>query len=102
MATFRLIFAPFFENHLAFIEPKYHSLIKNAIIRQLLHEPIRLTKNRKPLKKAISGGSWEIRFGPKNSLRVFYQVDEKMETVNILAVGFKQGNKLFIEGMEVI
>jgi hypothetical protein len=42
---------------------------------------------------------WELRFGPANRFRVFYQV--QAEAVILLALGEKEGNRLFVEGEEV-
>jgi len=39
---------------------------------------------------------WEIRFGPNNSFRVFYDTDPVSRKVYILAIGVKVGNRLFI------
>ena len=46
-------------------------------------------------------GDWEIRFGPKNRFRVFYEVNQERDEVHILAIGVKIGNRLFIGGKEV-
>jgi len=101
-ATFDLIYDPLVKLHLQVIERKYHSLIRQTIEEQLLFEPEVETKNRKPFKRPIAiGADWEIRFGPDNRFRVFYQVDRENTAVYILAVGVKQKNQLFIAG-EVI
>ena len=44
---------------------------------------------------------WELRFGPDNRFRVFYEIDRENRTVYILAVGIKERNRLFIGGEEV-
>src|SRR5215813_6665686 len=38
--------------------------------------------------------------GPKNSFRVFYDVNHGEKTVSVLAIGVKEGNQLFIGGQE--
>ncbi len=45
--------------------------------------------------------AWEIRFGPDNRFRVFYEIDHEADAVNILAVGVKQKNRLLIGGEEI-
>jgi len=40
---------------------------------------------------------WELRVG---DCRVFYDVNEASDIVKIVAVGYKQGNTLFIQGEE--
>jgi len=84
------------------IEPKYYSLIRTEIEKQLKYQPAVETKNRKPLKRpATLGGDWELRLGPDNRFRVFYEVDTEHRAVHILAVGIKEGNRLFVGGEEV-
>ncbi len=98
---FTLIYAPVVKEHLKTIEAKYYSLIRRTIERQLRFEPDVETKNRKPLKHpAPFETAWEIRFGPDNRFRVFYEVDQESHKVFILAVGQKKGNRLFIAGEE--
>jgi hypothetical protein len=41
-----------------------------------------------------------LRFGPKNSFRVFYDVNHDEKTGSILAIGVKEGNRLVIGGEE--
>ena len=99
---FKITYAPAVREHLRTIERKYHSLIRRTIEIQLRFEPDVETGNRKPLKRPSSLASvWEIRFGPNNRFRVFYEVDRKGEQVSILAVGEKRGNRLWIGGAEV-
>jgi mRNA-degrading endonuclease RelE of RelBE toxin-antitoxin system len=94
---FALVYADEVRLHLRAIEPKYHSMIKAEIEVQLLHEPDDETRNRKPLKRPVSfGAEWELRLGPDNRFRVFYQIDTESREVRILAVGVKERNKLFI------
>jgi mRNA-degrading endonuclease RelE of RelBE toxin-antitoxin system len=96
-----LIYAPVVKEHLKTIEAKYDSLIRRTIERKLRFEPDVETKNRKPLKHpAAFETAWEIRFGPDNRFRVFYEVDQESHKVFILAVGQKKGNRLLIAGEE--
>ena len=58
--------------------------------RRRLREPDVETRNRKPLKQPIAfGADWELRLGPDNRFRVFYQIDAERRQVRILAVGVK-------------
>ena len=98
---FTLTFAPETLDHLDTIERKYHRLIQKAIDEQLSYTPEKRTRNRKPLDQpAPFGATWELRFGPNNRFRVLYEVDGGEQIVWILAVGIKEGNKLFIGGEE--
>ncbi len=44
--------------------------------------------------------SWELRCGPDNRFRVFYDVDSELREVQVLAVGVKDRNRLLIGGEE--
>jgi hypothetical protein len=44
--------------------------------------------------------AWELRFGPDNRFRVFYRVQGEALRVDVLAIGEKRGNRLFIGGEE--
>jgi mRNA-degrading endonuclease RelE of RelBE toxin-antitoxin system len=71
-------------------------LILDHIEAQLTHQPSIKTRNRKPLRQnQIS--AWEIRIG---RYRVFYNVDETKRVVDIRMIGRKEGNRLFVRGME--
>ena len=98
---FALIFAPEVVAHLETIERKFHSLIRKQIRFRLASEPEKETRNRKPLDvPALFGAQWELRFGPGNRFRVFYEVDTNARTVTILAIGVKDRNVLRIGAEE--
>ena len=98
---FTLVYADEIKEHLRAIEAKYHSVIQSGIEEQLLHEPDVETRNRKPLKRPIAfGADWELRLGPGNRFRAYYQVSTESRAVRILAVGVKDRNRLFIGGEE--
>ncbi|HSJ53202.1 MAG TPA: type II toxin-antitoxin system RelE/ParE family toxin [Anaerolineae bacterium] len=100
--AFDPVYAPQVREHLKAIEPKYYALIRQEIEAQLQSEPEMETRNRKPLKRAITfGAQWEIRFGPNNRFRVFYEVDRDAGVVHILAIGVKIRNRLYVGGEEV-
>ncbi len=98
---FLLVYADDVKLHLRTIDPKYYPLIRSEIEVRLSHEPNTETRNRKPLRRPVSfGADWELRLGPNNRFRVFYQVDAESRIVRILAVGVKIRNQLFLEGKE--
>jgi hypothetical protein len=102
MARFTIIYAPEVLGHLSFIDLKFHRLIQEAIKQQLQHTPLAQTKNKKPLDQpAPFGATWEIRFGPDNRFRVFYEVDQDQHYVHVLAVGVKAKNCLRVGGEEI-
>ena len=99
---YSLVYAPAVRQHLGDIEAKYRSLIRKEIEEQLQFEPDVETRNRKPLRQpAAFGADWEIRFGPDNRFRALYEIAEEEHTVNVLAIGQKEGNRLLIGGKEV-
>ena len=74
------------------------STVMDAIKRQLLHEPLAETRNRKPLRPNPIA-PWELRVG---KLRVFYEVTPGgPAVVRVLAVGKKEQNILRIAGREI-
>ena len=100
--AYKLVYAPQVKQHLKAIEPKYFPLIRTKIETQLRLEPTVETRDRKPLKQqADFEGEWELRFDPENRFRVFYAIDVENHEVQILAIGVKKGNRLFIGGEEV-
>jgi hypothetical protein len=99
---FVLIYAPLTKLHLKTIERKYYSLIRTTIEDELRFDPGVETRNRKPLKRAVAfEAEWELRFGPDNRFRIFYDINIEFHEVHILAIGVKEGNRLFIGGKEV-
>ncbi len=100
--SFKLIFAAQVKDHLRFIERKHYFLIRETLEDQLRFEPNIETGNRKPIEPpTIVEADWELRFGPHNRFRAFYRLNINRREVYIVAVGVKQGNKLFIGGEEV-
>lgn len=91
-------FAESVREHLMSLSPREIAIIIDAIEEQLVYDPLTQTRNRKPLRPNPIA-PWELRIG---SLRVFYDVIvDEFNVVRILAVGKKQGNRLFIGGQEV-
>jgi len=99
---FLSIYAPIIKSHLKTIEHKYHSLIRTTIENELQVEPDVEMRNRKPLKRPVTfEAEWELRFGPDNRFRVFYEMNIESHEVYILAIGVKEGNRLLIGEKEV-
>ncbi|HET6961999.1 MAG TPA: type II toxin-antitoxin system RelE/ParE family toxin [Terriglobia bacterium] len=96
-AKFTIIYAPETVDHLSAVERKYHRLIRATVKEQLSYAPDQITRNRKPLDPPLPfGATWELRFGPQNRFRIFYEIDSEALAVWVLAVGVKEGNRLFI------
>jgi hypothetical protein len=99
-----LLYAPEVRQHVATIETKYHGLIRRAIVEQLGATPDRQTRNRKPLEYVPGpfGSTWELRCGPDNRFRVFYEVATDAQEVWILAIGVKDRDRLLVGGKEFL
>ena len=99
---FHLVYPPVTKLHLKTIERKYHLLIRTTMENELQFDPDGETRNRKPLKRPLTfEAEWEIRFGLENRFRIFYDINIESHEVHILAIGVKEGNRLFIDGKEV-
>ncbi len=70
--------------------------ILDELEMQLAHEPTRQTRNRKRLRPNALA-EWELRV---EAFRVFYQVLMEEHVVTVVAVGYKEGNTLYIHGEE--
>jgi hypothetical protein len=98
---FVLVFAPETVEHMNAIELKYHGLIERKIAEQLGYSPERATRHRKPLDEpGPHGATWELRLGPQNRFRVFYETDAAAWKIHVLAIGVKERERLFIGGKE--
>ena len=90
-------------SHLAALTARERSVAIDAIEKQLSHEPLVETRNRKLLRPNPIA-SWELRVG---ALRVFYDVGPTEPAavtaplVRILAVGKKERSALRIGGKVV-
>lgn len=99
---FSIIFAPEVTEHLDVVDRKYHRMIRRTIDEQLSHTPDKPTRNRKSLEGVIAlGARWELRCGPQNRFRVFYEVDIDAKRVHVLAIGIKEGGRLRVGGEEI-
>jgi mRNA-degrading endonuclease RelE of RelBE toxin-antitoxin system len=99
---FRIVYHSRIKSHLNAIDRKYHSLIRRNINMQLGDEPEVETRNRKPVVQPFPfEATWEIRCGPQNCFRVFYEVDRAVSVVSVLAIGEKKRNRLTIAGEEI-
>jgi mRNA-degrading endonuclease RelE of RelBE toxin-antitoxin system len=99
---YTLVYAPEVKHHLRVIERQHYTLVRETLQEQLLFEPDVETRNRKPLRQpAVFEAQWELRFGPDNRFRAFYEIDQESRNVYILAIGVKERDRLFIGGEEV-
>jgi mRNA-degrading endonuclease RelE of RelBE toxin-antitoxin system len=91
-------FAESVENHFRALTARDRTTVLAGINRQLLHEPLKETRHRKPLRPNPIA-PWELRVG---HLRVFYEVvGTESGMVRVLAVGRKRRNVLVIGDKEI-
>ena len=100
--AFVIVYAHQVKEHLAAIDRRYQRLLREAIEANLHFEPDVETTNRKPLKRPVAfEAQWELRCGPNNKLRVYYEVNMQNREVHVAAIGVKEGNRLRIGGEEI-
>ncbi|HHT9144750.1 MAG: type II toxin-antitoxin system RelE/ParE family toxin [Candidatus Brocadiaceae bacterium] len=96
MVMFRIEFTPEAIEDMRLFRKTDRKRIINEIEKQLKHQPIEETRNRKRLRPNELA-EWELRI---DKFRVFYDIDETVEFVKIETVGFKRGSILYIRGKE--
>lgn len=95
---YRIDYSPEAVDHLAVLIARESATVLDVVGRQLRHEPMRATRNRKVLR-ANPVAPWELRIG---RLRVYYEVREEPERVVVVkAVGVKDRDRVRIGGEEV-
>jgi mRNA-degrading endonuclease RelE of RelBE toxin-antitoxin system len=95
-SMFRIVFTPEALDDLRQFRKYDQQHIVAAIETQLLYQPAHETRHRKRLRPNALA-EWELRV---QTFRVFYDVDVTQSVVKIAAVGYKEGNTLFIHGEE--
>ena len=84
------------DRHLDFFPAHDQMIILAGIEEQLSHQPNVRTRNRKPMRQNLLG-RWELRI---QRFRVIYNIEVETETVVVMAIAAKEGNKFVIEGKE--
>lgn len=98
---YRIEYAPAVIEHLRTIERRSWSAIRHGIEVGLIHQPDLETRNRKRLaRRNALDATWELRLGPNNRFRAFYDIHAGLGTVEILAIGVRRGSRLWIGGEE--
>jgi len=82
--------------HLQSLSARDRTTLLDAIEEQLVHTPTQETHNRKSLRPNELA-RWELRV---EKFRVFYDVVESEKKVRVLAIGYKERERLFIGGKE--
>ena len=98
MAVFAIEFAESVSGHLLALTRTERVRVLDAVEQQLGHEPLRETRNRKPLRPNPVA-PWELRVG---ALRVFYEVAlNPTPVVRVVAVGKKERSLLRVGKREM-
>ena len=93
---FRIVFTPEAIDDLRQFRKYDQQHVVAAIETQLLHQPEHETRHWKRLRPNALA-EWELRV---QTFRVFYDVDVAQSVVKIAALGYKEGNILFLHGEE--
>lgn len=93
---FTIKFTPQALDHLRTYRKLKQKTIVEATKKELLHDPLTPTKNRKPLRENPLS-RWELRVG---KYRVFYDANSTSQVVEIKTIGHKEHNQLFLGGKE--
>ena len=94
---YRIEYSPVAEENLRLQTARQQHTVLDAVDEQLTHQPTVETRHRKPMRPNPVA-PWELRVG---DLRVYYVEEEPEAVVLILAVGWKERNRVHIGG-EVI
>ncbi len=92
---YRIEMTPGFQAQFDRLAARERALVLQAVEVRLSYEPLKATRNRKPLRRNTLA-PWELRLG---DLRVFYEVAG--QTVRVIAVGRKRGSTVIIGGEEI-
>lgn len=93
---FTIGFTPSAFDDLAWFRKRDQSLIFDEIEQQLTHQPNVETRNRKKLRPNQTA-EWELRI---DRFRIFYDVNNAAQSVEIKMVGRKTGNQIYVRGKE--
>jgi len=95
--AYRIEYSPAAEEHLRILTARQRSIVFDEVDERLPHQPAVETRNRKPMRPNPLA-PWELRIG---DLRVYYEIEDEPEPkVTVLAVGYKDRNRVLIGGEE--
>jgi mRNA-degrading endonuclease RelE of RelBE toxin-antitoxin system len=95
------IYSTQMRSQLEALERRALLLVSRAIERRLSYEPHIAVRNRKPLRTPIMDATWQLRFGPGNAYRVFYNIDAEKRVVFLQTLGIKERTRLFVDGKRI-
>jgi mRNA-degrading endonuclease RelE of RelBE toxin-antitoxin system len=96
--AFRIELSPDAVEHLDQLSARNRKTILDVVEKQLSHEPVKVTRQRKPMRPNPVA-PWELRVG---AYRVYYDVrDDPEQVVLVRAIGVKARNRLRIGKEEI-
>ena len=98
-SVYRIEYSPEAEDHLALLTARQSTMVLDAVVRQLSHEPTKETRNRKPLRPNPVA-AFKLRIG---DVRVYYDVEDlpPARLVIVKAVAIKDRDRVLIGGREI-
>ncbi len=90
--AYEIIFAAAVEGHLKALPVRDRRIVLDGIEELLGSQPAIETRNRKPMRPNDLA-TWELRLG---DLRVYYRVAEAARVVEVVAVGVKRREQIWI------
>jgi mRNA-degrading endonuclease RelE of RelBE toxin-antitoxin system len=97
MAAYEIVFAASVEMHLKALSAKDRRIVLDGIEELLGHQPVLETRNRKPMRPNALA-TWKLRLG---DLRVYYHCTEARRRVEIVAIGVKKRQEIWIGGERI-
>lgn len=96
--AYRIEFTPEARGHFAAFGARQRAMLRDAIVKQLTHQPTVATRRRKRLRPNTFAG-YRLRVG---DLRVYYDVLEvPTPVVLIQAIGLKVRNRVLVGEQEI-
>lgn len=100
--SFSLIYGAKIRKQMDALNRRDYLMISRAIESRLSYEPHVEVRNRKRLRSPVMDATWQLRFGPMNAYRVFYNIDFTQRKVDLVSTGIKQRTRLFVDGNLVL
>jgi mRNA-degrading endonuclease RelE of RelBE toxin-antitoxin system len=97
VAAYEIVFASAVEGHLKALSARDRRIVLDGIEELLGSQPGLKTRNRKPMRPNDLA-AWELRLG---DLRVYYHIARAERVVEVMAVGVKRREQVWIGGERI-
>ena len=95
--AYEIVFAAAVEGHLKALPVRDRRIVLDGIEELLASQPGLETRNRKPMRPNDLA-TWELRLG---DLRVYYRIADAERVVEVVAVGAKRREQIWIGGERI-